>query len=31
MNGKTYKKDDYNTDKCHFKPIQGDFIRETEA
>ena len=26
-----YKKDDFNTDKCQFEPIQGDFIRETEV
>ena len=24
-------KDDFNTDKCRFEPIQSDFIRETKV
>ena len=28
---RTISKDHFNTDKCRFEPIQGDFIRETEV
>lgn len=31
MNGWMHKKDDSNTEKCQFKPIQKNLIGETEA